>query len=173
MANPPPQSKTLDRLRGIVRVTVLGLLSVVVLGCTPVERALFDRWSAQAPGPAAAAAALIPPGPDDGLAVLSPDELAAFTAHVEALEARGQCERYDDWLDEAGLPAHFHDVMRRESNCIPTAYNRSGASGLLQILRTWAGSCGTTPAGLFDPWTNILCGVHVYAVQGGGAWTTW
>lgn len=64
-------------------------------------------------------------------------------------------------------------VMPRESNCDPGAYNPSGASGLLQIMPMWADDCGTTREGLFDPLTNLRCGLHIHAVQGKNAWQTW
>ncbi len=64
-------------------------------------------------------------------------------------------------------------VMPRESNCDPGAYNPSGASGLLQIMPMWADDCGTTREGLFDPLTNLRCGLYIHAVQGKNAWSTW
>lgn len=64
-------------------------------------------------------------------------------------------------------------IMARESNCDPSAYNSSGASGLLQIMPMWADDCGGSPSDLFDPWFNLTCGLHVYAVQGWGAWSTY
>ena len=64
-------------------------------------------------------------------------------------------------------------IMYRESNCDPGAYNPSGASGLMQIMPMWADDCGGSSGDLFDPWFNLNCAVHVYHVQGWGAWSTY
>lgn len=64
-------------------------------------------------------------------------------------------------------------VMPRESHCDPGAYNPSGASGLLQVVRMWADDCGGVPSDLFDPLFNLKCGLYVYNVQGPRAWQTW
>lgn len=66
-----------------------------------------------------------------------------------------------------------HAVMWAESRCNPDAWNPSGASGLLQIMPMWADDCGTTPAGLFNPQLNVTCALHVLAVQGWHAWSTY
>jgi hypothetical protein len=64
-------------------------------------------------------------------------------------------------------------ILPRESNCDPAAYNRSGASGLAQIMPMWADDCGITRDQLFDPLQNLRCAKHVYNVQGKSAWQTW
>ncbi len=64
-------------------------------------------------------------------------------------------------------------VMARESGCNPSAYNPSGASGLMQIMPMWADDCGGSPSDLFNPWFNLHCAVHIKNVQGWGAWSTY
>lgn len=154
----------------------LALLTVLPLtvACSPGERQLWDRWFKAEPIAAQTELAKRTPADIASDAPLLDDtQLAALTAHVEAVEALTGCARYERWLDQAGLPAHFHGVMWRESKCIPTARNPSGASGLLQVMPMWASRCGITVALLFDPLQNILCGVVVYRAQGGAAWETW
>ncbi len=46
-------------------------------------------------------------------------------------------------------------VMAAESGGNPNAYNPSGASGLMQILASWADDFGYVPADLFDPAINL------------------
>ena len=91
--------------------------------------------------------------------------------------ARGRCAQ---WYDEA-MAAGFSDdqwptvdrIMYRESMCQPGAYNRSGASGLMQIMPMWADDCGGSRQDLFDPAFNLRCAVHVKNVQGWDAWSTY
>lgn len=109
-----------------------------------------------------------------GLLACTPEEVAFHTAAAFDAEVRGlPCARWAGFIRAEGLPEHFLTVMARESGCSEGAHNRSGATGLLQIMPMWADDCGVTPVELFDGPTNIACAAHVYAVQGGDAWTTW
>ncbi|SRR5580765_2821062 len=169
--------RSLKRIGSVVALTVV---LAGTTGCTKEENFLWNLWHNEAPAEAEAFASTITQQQAfDGQPTLTPDQFASVTAQVQALEARTPCERADDMINSAGLPDHFHGVMRRESGCDPRAHNPSGASGALQIMPMWADDCGTirgdrgAGTGLFDLWTNIRCGVHVYSVQGGNAWTTW
>jgi len=64
-------------------------------------------------------------------------------------------------------------LMWRESNCNPSAYNRSGASGLMQVMPMWADDCNGNRHDLFDPTFNLSCAFHVFNVQGWTAWSTY
>jgi len=64
-------------------------------------------------------------------------------------------------------------LIWKESRCNPNAYNRSGASGLMQVMPMWADDCGGTRHDLFDPTFNLSCSVHVFNVQGWTAWSTY
>ena len=79
------------------------------------------------------------------------------------------CEQWHDMAAEVGWPedqgAVLSYVMHRESNCQPGAYNRSGATGLLQLLG-W--SC--PPGGCRDPWSNLAKGLELWQGQG---WCPW
>jgi hypothetical protein len=57
-------------------------------------------------------------------------------------------------------------VMWCESRCEPRAYNRSGASGLMQVLKSWA-----PDRDLFDPATNLAVALDVWHRQGWRAWS--
>ena len=57
-------------------------------------------------------------------------------------------------------------VMWCESRCNPAAYNRSGASGLMQVMPMhWR---GRDP---FDPATNLTMALEVHNRQGWRAWS--
>jgi hypothetical protein len=55
-------------------------------------------------------------------------------------------------------------VMHRESGCEPRAYNRSGASGLTQLL----GWCGGIDC--FDPYQNLAKARWLYLQSGWHPW---
>jgi len=57
-------------------------------------------------------------------------------------------------------------IMACESGCDPGAHNRSGASGLLQIMPGWW--AGRDP---YDPTTNLTMGLEVFRAQGWHAWS--
>jgi len=59
-------------------------------------------------------------------------------------------------------------VMWRESRCRPTAHNRSGAAGLMQIMPMWRRRCGG--GNLHSPAVNLRCARYIVRVQGWGAW---
>ena len=63
--------------------------------------------------------------------------------------------------------------MWRESNCQPGAHNRSGATGLMQIMPMWADDCGGSPGDLYNPSFNLRCARHILNVQGWTAWSTY
>jgi hypothetical protein len=58
-------------------------------------------------------------------------------------------------------------VMWCESKCKPTARNRSGAVGLMQVLSHWFAS-GQDPT---DPATNLAVALEVWHRQGWHAWS--
>jgi soluble lytic murein transglycosylase-like protein len=82
-------------------------------------------------------------------------------------------ERWRD-LVAAYFPASEVDtalaVMACESGGDPNAYNPSGASGLMQVLASWADNFGVLPDQLFDPETNIWIASELWA---DGGWTHW
>lgn len=78
------------------------------------------------------------------------------------------------WFSPGWDVRRMSGIMYRESRCDPSAYNRSGASGLLQILRShcnWLSS-RVGPCDLFDPVYNIRAGARLWQEQGYGAWST-
>jgi membrane-bound lytic murein transglycosylase MltF len=67
---------------------------------------------------------------------------------------------------------HMSRIMYRESRCNPGAYNRSGATGLLQVLKShcgWLapriGGCNLTSAEY-----NIRAGAQLWANGGYSHW---
>lgn len=78
------------------------------------------------------------------------------------------CEQWHELAAEVGWPesagSTLSYVMHRESGCDPNAYNRSGATGLLQLLgHNCGGSC-------FDPENNLRTGLALYHGRG---WCDW
>jgi hypothetical protein len=63
-------------------------------------------------------------------------------------------------------------LMEKESGGNPGARNRSsGASGLMQVMPSWADVFGYTPDQLFDPTVNLWISSQIREQQGWGAWT--
>lgn len=58
-------------------------------------------------------------------------------------------------------------IMRCESRGLPWAYNRSGASGLFQIMPFWQRAW---PGDYFNPWTNAAVAYQIWLTQGYAAW---
>lgn len=95
----------------------------------------------------------------------------------------GEC-----WIDlarQVGWPestlGHLEHIIRRESRCDPSAYaNRpstlDNSRGLLQINSYGSldgavrSLCGIDPTELFDPTTNLTCGLAYYRAAG---WSPW
>lgn len=61
-------------------------------------------------------------------------------------------------------------VMACESGGDPNAYNPSGATGLMQVLASWADNFGYQPADLFDPDINLHVASLLWADGGWGHW---
>lgn len=61
-------------------------------------------------------------------------------------------------------------VIDCESGGNPNAYNPSGASGLFQVLASWADNFGYVPAQLFDPVINVSVARILYD---DGGWRHW
>lgn len=64
-------------------------------------------------------------------------------------------------------------VMKCESGGNPNAFNKSGASGLMQVMPFWADSLGIPRKALFDPATNLRVAAYVLEVQGWKAWSAY
>ena len=92
-------------------------------------------------------------------------------APLTSAQYGGHCAEWAGAALDAGwtedqLPELLDVIMWCESKCEPHAYNRSGASGLLQIMPMW--HKGRDP---FDPSINLAMGREVYEAQGWGAWS--
>ena len=63
-------------------------------------------------------------------------------------------------------------IMYRESRCNPSAYNRSGATGLLQVLRSHCGWLAPRigPCNLTNAAYNIRAGAELYKNGGSAHW---
>lgn len=90
---------------------------------------------------------------------------------VPAAPGWAKCPQWWDVARAVGWPEDqlptMDRVMKCESGCQPKAYNRSGASGLMQVLRSWFGP-DEDP---FDPTTNLTVALRVLDRQGWRAWS--
>jgi hypothetical protein len=65
-------------------------------------------------------------------------------------------------------------LMWYESRGDPNAQNpSSGASGLMQVLPSWADNFGVMPADLFDPVVNLNISFALYVDGGWSHWSPW
>ena len=65
-------------------------------------------------------------------------------------------------------------LMGHESGGNPNATNpSSGASGLMQVLPSWADTFGVTRDALYDPATNLSISRALYDDGGWGHWSPW
>src|SRR5262245_30473034 len=85
--------------------------------------------------------------------------------------AAGHCAEWADLAFSVGWPAEQWPILSRvmwcESQCQPSAWNRSGASGLMQVLASWF-AAGEDP---FDAGTNLTVALRVWERQGWPAWS--
>jgi soluble lytic murein transglycosylase-like protein len=86
------------------------------------------------------------------------------------IPASARCGQWWALAEEVGWPADelptLDRVMWCESHCEPGAHNRSGASGLMQIMPMWWD--GRDP---YDPAVNLAMAVEVHEAQGWPAWS--
>jgi len=99
--------------------------------------------------------------------------------HVDPVH-RGMGGNVEQWrgLVEAYFGAEATNtalcLMQHESGGAPDAYNSSsGASGLMQVLSSWAPKFGYAPADLFDPAVNLEISAALYRDGGWKHWSPW
>jgi hypothetical protein len=97
------------------------------------------------------------------------DEATCYPPTTPPRSPWAWCEEWHELAASVGWPESdgpvLSYVIRRESNCQPGAYNRSGATGLMQIIGGCApyGSC-------FDPAANLARGLDMWRTRG---WQPW
>lgn len=86
------------------------------------------------------------------------------------IPASASCPQWWAVAQEVGWPADqlptVDRIMWCESRCEPTAHNRSGASGLMQLMPGWW--AGRDP---YDPAVNLAMALEVLDAQGWRAWS--
>lgn len=114
---------------------------------------------------------------------LTPVALADLQTLIPDLESCHQSEDLgsgdvERWRDLSGIYFAAHDVdrvlclMARESGGDPGARNPdSGASGLMQVMPSWAPVFGYEPDDLFDPMVNLWIASQIADRQGWDAWS--
>jgi hypothetical protein len=97
-------------------------------------------------------------------------QLGPAVATTAEVVATGRCAQWEQTALDVGWPVEqwptIDRVMWCESHCEPGAHNRSGASGLMQVMPGWW--AGRDP---FDPATNLTMALEVHAAQGWRAWS--
>jgi len=130
------------------------LFILLLISCTPREHAAWLQWKEIDP--------------------IAADE---FANNYIIEHSFGVCGEWRNLALSVGFTEEqwptVNRLMFEESRCNPSAYNRSGASGLMQVMPMWADDCGGTRNDLFDPEFNLRCSVHVFNVQGWTAWSTY
>ncbi len=64
-------------------------------------------------------------------------------------------------------------LMALESGGNPNAYNPSGASGLMQVLSSWAAVYDVSKSDLFIPEVNLAIAADLQAKYGWSQWSPW
>ncbi len=171
-----------------MRRIILGVLALAVVlissGCTPRQAAAWREWYRNDPieatafletdtfaelsQPAAAAQRaerLDPPAPE---ADNSDDSGDSGSSNGRCVGYEGMLARYSPGWDVQKMSR----IMYRESRCNPGAYNPSGATGLLQVLKShcgWLapriGGCNLTSASY-----NIRAGAELWKNGGYSHW---
>ena len=84
--------------------------------------------------------------------------------------ASARCPQWWTLAAEVGWPAEelpaVDRVMWCESTCEPSAHNRSGASGLMQLMPMWWH--GRDP---YDPAVNLSIALELWEDQGWSPWS--
>ena len=141
---------------------LLGVAFIIALlsGCTPAQHQFWVNWLRE-----------------DPVAAKPELEKAISAEHQKPRNQAPSWSNCPQWFDEfldAGFSAsqwgQFDHIMYRESRCIATARNPSGASGLVQIMPMWAGPCGVTRYALLIGSVNLRCARYILEHQGMGAW---
>jgi hypothetical protein len=92
------------------------------------------------------------------------------TAAATTVVPTGRCSQWEATALDAGWDVsewpHVDRIMWCESHCEPGAHNRSGASGLMQVMPGWWH--GRDP---YDPGTNLAMALEIRHAQGWPAWS--
>ena len=108
------------------------------------------------------------PGWGDPPVQTSPTRVRGWTGTAGVEQWRGLVAQYD-WPVNTALCLMVH-----ESGGDPYAYNGLyGASGLMQVLSSWADNFGYTPNDLFTPSVNIFIAYQLYLDGGWTHWSPW
>lgn len=142
------------------RVIAVGSL-LLLCACTPKQ---IEYWHQME------AAVQATPDPADDIALQQAYDALPDTPATD-------CSEWFWTAIEAGWDmsqwGFLSQTMFGESRCDPNAHNPSGASGLMQVMPSWAAPCGITRDQLYDPETNLRCAKTVFDAQGKSAWQAW
>jgi len=173
------------------RTVAILVLALAMAACTPWQAKQWGRWYQSDPEGAQSFLDAGCPGVDNGCEVINsaasgdpapavrldppapPSSGGGFSSAnngVECTGALGLLSAYSPGWDVHRMAR----IMFRESRCQPGAYNRSGASGLLQIMKSHCGWLAPQvgPCNLFNPTYNVRAGAALFRAQGYGAWST-
>jgi hypothetical protein len=168
-----------------MRRLILTLLALAALaGCSPAQERAWLRWFHRQPHAATAWAihecgALCTDDWDrDGVVEPEPADEPDYPGEADRdVSLGGACSQWASTALAAGWSIEQWPTVDRlmwaESRCNPGAYNgASGVAGLMQIHPLWRAD-SICNVNLYDPYLNLRCARHVYAVQGWSAWVTY
>jgi hypothetical protein len=162
-------------------VAVVGLLAVLS-ACTPQQAAIWRQWHRQAPADAEAFldtdtyAELSTPAQASTQAERLDPPAPAQDSPGDGSSSNGRCVGYEDLLARYSPGwdvVKMSRIMYRESRCNAGAYNRSGATGLLQILKShcgWFAGQGLGGCNLTNPSYNIRAAALLFQNGGYNHW---
>lgn len=171
----------MHRLTRIIATLVLAALAAGCAGATAASAPPVDSITVEAEPPSTTTTTA-PVVTSTTVAIVAPAQPSP-PAVPPAVPLSGDC--FTDVARSVGWPeetlAHLEFIMRRESGCDPSAFadrpwTLDLSRGLLQINAYGsldAGVrrlCGIDPATLFDPATNLACGLELWHAMGWAPW---
>lgn len=158
-------------------------LATSVTACTPTQIEKWVEWHAEDPAAAQEWVAndcgelctndANHDGVVDRQAAQRTEQIASSGG--SSASSAGRCVGYEGLL-AAHSPGwnveQMSRIMYRESRCNPGAYNRSGATGLLQVLKSHCGwlSSRVGPCNLTSPDYNIRAAAELWRNGGSNHW---
>lgn len=163
---------------------VLGVMAILVIfsGCTPTQSRVWHQWFRA--DPEAATAFLDTPEYAElstsadvttQAERLNPPDPQPATDSGSGASSNGRCVGYEGLLAQYSPGwdvVRMSRIMYRESRCQPGAHNSSGATGLLQILKSHCGWLAPRIGGcnLTSPSYNIRAAAELYKNGGMAHW---
>lgn len=170
--------------RTVARRTIAALgcllLTVAMSACSPWQAKQWGKWHERDPQAAQEFLDAGCPGVNNGCEITRPAQAEAPAVRIQSTggssaSTGNRCTGYEDML-AAYSPGwdvvRMSQIMYRESRCNPGAYNPSGATGLLQILKSHCAWLAPRvgPCNLTNPSYNIRAAAELFRNGGYQHW---